>query len=207
MLFKRRTPPTKYEQLRIAVWPRRNFSRSGRYFIKRVLRLSASPHAVALGFAAGAFASFTPFVGFHFIIAFALAFIIGGNLLAAALGTSVGNPLTFPFIWASAYELGHRILGGKSVAAGKLSSHMQEGMLHKSLDALWPLIKPMIVGGIPLGLVCGTVLYFVVYYAVKAYQTRRHKRLARRRAEESRKIAERLDRAEKQAASSRELNG
>ncbi|WP_346433030.1 DUF2062 domain-containing protein [Breoghania sp.] len=64
MLFQRRTPPHWLEQIRVALWPRHSFARSAKYFGKRVLRLTASPHAVALGFAAGTFASFTPFVAY-----------------------------------------------------------------------------------------------------------------------------------------------
>ena len=56
---------------------------------------------VAAGVAAGAFTSFTPFMGLHFLFAALFAWAIRGNLLASALGTFVGNPLTFPFIWAA----------------------------------------------------------------------------------------------------------
>ncbi|MCB1460959.1 MAG: DUF2062 domain-containing protein, partial [Nitratireductor sp.] len=112
MLFSRRNPASWREKLRIALWPRRNWLRSTQYLAKRVLRLTASPHSVAAGVAAGVFASFTPFLGFHFMIAFAVSYVIAGNLIAAAAGTFFGNPLTFPFIWASTYGLGRFILSG-----------------------------------------------------------------------------------------------
>src|SRR5690606_12123881 len=82
-----------------------------RYVAKRVLRLSASPHAIAAGFAAGVFASITPFVGLHFFLAGVIAWVTGGNLVASALGTAFGNPITFPLIWAGTYRLGRWILG------------------------------------------------------------------------------------------------
>ena len=50
MLFRRRNRPTRIERLRVAVWPRNSWARSTRYFGKRVLRLTATPHAIALGF-------------------------------------------------------------------------------------------------------------------------------------------------------------
>ena len=37
-----------------------------------------------------------------------------GNLIASALGTAVGNPWTFPFIWAWIYTVGYWILGGEA---------------------------------------------------------------------------------------------
>lgn len=170
------------EQLRVAVWPRHSWIRSSRYYGKRVLRLTATPHAIALGFAAGAFASFTPLLGFHFIIAFALAYVIGGNLIAAALGTSVGNPLTFPFIWASTFKVGSWILSGRGTPPPHEIHHQfQERLLSKSLDVLLPMIKPMLVGAIPLGAVTGITCYFLVYKSVELYQARRRKALAGKR--------------------------
>ena len=73
MLFRRRKKADLLERARTFFWPRRSFLRSAQYFIKRVLRLSATPHAIAAGVAAGVFASFTPFLGFHFVIAAGLA--------------------------------------------------------------------------------------------------------------------------------------
>ena len=62
---------------------------------------------------AGVFASFTPLFGFHFLLAFTIAYFVAGNFLAAALGTFFGNPLTFPFIWAGTHKLGTFILRGE----------------------------------------------------------------------------------------------
>lgn len=183
MLFKRRDKPSHLERLRVAVWPRHSFARSARYFSKRVLRLTASPHAIAMGFAAGAFASITPFIGLHFLLSFVIAFVVGGNMVAAALGTVVGNPLTFPFIWASTYKVGSMILYGeaKELDHRALDKHLDGGFLEKSLDTLLPLIKPMLVGAVPLGLITATLFYFLVFYSVRAYQRTRRQKLASRR--------------------------
>src|SRR5690606_27489557 len=96
MLFRRREAESFLERLRVHLWPRRSWSRSTRYVVHRVRRLSATPHAVALGFAAGVFVSATPFIGFHMVLAALTAWIIGGSIVAAILGTFVGNPLTYP---------------------------------------------------------------------------------------------------------------
>ncbi|MEZ5839939.1 MAG: DUF2062 domain-containing protein [Hyphomicrobiales bacterium] len=177
MLFRRRADPHFLEKIRVWAWPRRSWQRSYRYFSKRVLRLTASPHAVAAGFAAGVFASFTPFLGFHFVIAFALAYLIGGNFISAALGTSVGNPLTFPFIFASTFEVGSLILRtGHSAATTDLSP----GMLTRSIDTILPLIKPMTVGAIPLGIAAALIAYFPIRSAVRAFQHARRERFAAR---------------------------
>jgi uncharacterized protein len=179
MLFRRRNPLGLGERLRQALWPTSGWKRSSSYFFKRVLRLSASPHAVAAGFAAGVFASFTPFVGFHFVISFIVAFLVGGNILAAAFGTAVGNPLTFPAIWVSSYNVGNFVLGAKP---GQLSTHdIAFSLTSQPLDAVVPLIRTLIVGGVPLGLVFGLAAYAIVWCAVATYQQGRRQRLAERR--------------------------
>ncbi|WP_269582779.1 DUF2062 domain-containing protein [Roseibium sp. Sym1] len=180
MLFRRRHRPSRIERLRVAVWPRHSWVRSTRYFSKRVLRLTATPNAIALGFAAGAFASFTPLVGFHFLTAFAIAYVIRGNLIAAALGTSVGNPLTFPFIWAFTFKVGKWILHGRAPKADPQQVHeqFQRGLFENSLDALWPMLKPMFIGAVPIGLTVAFISYVIVYKSVEVYQRRRRSKLA-----------------------------
>ncbi len=182
MLFRRRHKPTRVERLRVAVWPRNSWSRSTRYLSKRVLRLTATPHAIAVGFAAGVFASCTPLVGFHFLTAFAAAWLVRGNMIAAALGTSIGNPLTFPLIWAFTFKIGQWILHGRApdTDADQVHRQFQHGLFEKSLDSLWPMLKPMLIGAVPLGIVASTVSYLAVYKSVEVYQRRRRKTLADR---------------------------
>ena len=91
--------------------PRKGFWRGFDYIGKRMRRLPDSPHKIALGFACGAMASFTPFFGLHFVVAAGLAWLVRGNFLASVFGTVVGNPLTFPFISAASLWTGRWILG------------------------------------------------------------------------------------------------
>ena len=51
--------------------------------------------------------SFSPFIGFHFLLAILFAYLLRGNLIAALIGTFVGNPFTFPFIWIFIYKVGN----------------------------------------------------------------------------------------------------
>lgn len=166
--------------MRTALWPRRSFGRSFQYFIKRVLRLTATPHAIAAGVAAGVFASWTPLLGFHFILAFALSYVLAGNMVAAAFGTAFGNPLSFPFIWASTIKIGNMLIGNET---GVDQHHVNlEGLLkHLDIGQLWqPVLKPMLIGAIPPGVISGIAVYVLTYWAVGAFQARRKSRLAAR---------------------------
>ncbi len=179
MLFRRRKPADFGERIRTALWPRRSFWRSAQYFSKRVLRLTATPHAIAAGVAAGVFASFTPFIGFHFIIAAIVAWAIAGNVLASALGTAIGNPVTFPFIWGATLQAGRFIIHdphvpGEETAVGMMLRHLE-------FSQLWdPILKPMTVGSIPLGIGAALIFYLTTRQATNAFREQRRKRLAER---------------------------
>ena len=190
MLFKRRQGPTLLQRMLILLWPQRGLQRGWRYLWHRMTRISATPHTIALGAAAGAFASFTPFMGFHFIIAAVIAFALGGSIVASALGTAVGNPLTFPFIWLASYNLGALLLGHRQRTGLSIDLPDHKFMLlFTQPGALWrafwtaidPYIVPMTVGGVPLGMACGLAVYFIVRSAVAGYQRRRQARLFRER--------------------------
>lgn len=178
MLFRQRLKPQALQKLRTIMWPRRSWLRSMEYLKKRMVRLSASPHAVALGFAFGVFASCTPFVGLHFLMAAALAFIFGGNLISSAIGTAFGNPLTFPLIWATTFNIGNHVLPHAQVAFRP--ARLSYEFFMQSLDSMMPIFARMLVGSIPLGLLSGAICYFVVRSLVGAYQLARRRRFAQR---------------------------
>ena len=114
------------------------------------------------------------------MIGFALAWIFRGNLIAAAFGTFFGNPFTFPLIWISSYDLGVWILGRVGPAAVPPVDISLNFFLDQGLDVIWPIIEPMVVGGVPLGLVFALGSYLPVRSAVEAYQKRRRVRLTER---------------------------
>mgnify|MGYP000262310089 CR=1 FL=1 len=64
--------------------------------------------------------------------------------------------------------------GGEGVAAatGTSTDAVGAGAAEGAIDAA-SILKPMLVGGVPLGLVCGTILYILTRAAVSAFQHRR----------------------------------
>lgn len=173
MLFGRRKPPQWGEKIRVWLWPRRNWSRSTRYVVYRLWRLRATPHAIALGCATGVFASCTPFLGVHFILAGVLAWMTRSSILASAMGTFFGNPLTFPFIWIASYKLGSWALGEDTNTD---IIDLSGGIFKNSFDQIWPLMKPMTVGGIPLGILAGSIAYFIAKKAAESYHAKRKRK-------------------------------
>jgi uncharacterized protein (DUF2062 family) len=137
------------------------------------LRLRATPHAIASGFACGIFASFIPLLGVHIAVALAVAWLIGGNIGAAVLGTTLGNPLILPIIWAATLEVGRFVMSG-TLGGHSLPPHLGEMLRHLDFTVLWrPLIEPMLIGAIPLGIIAALLVYFPIRWAVAGFQNRR----------------------------------
>lgn len=174
MLMKRRDRPPFWPRLREVVLPRKGCSRPVGYAVARLRRLGASPHSVAMGFACGVFVSFTPFFGLHLVLAAALAWALRGNIVAAMIGTAVGNPLTFPLIAALCLNLGWAILGTAGDAApGSLT-------LAWVFDNLAALIWPWLVGALAPALLAAGLGYWLIAKAVAAWRPHRADRIRAR---------------------------
>lgn len=157
------------------LWPRKSYVRSLRYFVKRVLRIRATPHALAAGFAAGIFAAFSPALGLHILLALVLAWGLGGNLIAAAIGTAAANPLTFPLMMAGELKIGHVVFGGTDI---RLPLHVIGAKLaHFDFAGMWnPVLKPLLAGSLVLGAFFALLAYLVMLYSASAVDQRRKDR-------------------------------
>ena len=166
-MFRRRQPLTFFRSLRGFLWPRTGWRRAFVYYLKRLTRLSGTPHNIAAGFACGVAISFTPLVGLHVVLGCVLALIVRGNFLAMVVGTLVGNPWTLPFMWLGGYELGKLLLGGDVAGAHPLPWRLQDlagyfgeaarqamtggsvAMLYRLAADLSTIAKPVLVGRHP----------------------------------------------------------
>ena len=110
------------------------------YYKLKLARLPASPHAIAAGFACGSMVSFTPLLGLHFLLAIVFAYIIRGNYVAALLGTIVGNPITFPFIWGLIYKVGAFVNSNKQK---ELNHEINFDMI---ITQTYEIFLPMLLG-------------------------------------------------------------
>ena len=163
-------------------WPTSGFKRAGKYLLHRLSRLPGTPYTLAAGFAFGAAASFTPFVGFHLILAALLAWLSRADILASAIGTSVGNPWTFPFIWVWIYNLGNWMGFGVSGVNlnelhfhqlfGQLTEALLNGDFNNAIDIIVPVLWPMFIGSIPSALCIWVIFYFPLNRVVESYQQR-----------------------------------
>lgn len=205
-MFKRRNKRTYARFLADGIYPKGGWTRAVSYLYYRMRRLPDPPHRIARGIAAGVFVCFTPFFGFHFILAATICLLMQGNVVAAILATFFGNPITFPIIAIVSVELGYWMLG---LQGGLSLPHIVNGFSHASLElwnnftaiftdkqAHWESLDwffhwvflPYLVGGIIPGIICGMVGYSVGHRVVTVYQKSRIKRLKKRY--EKRRLAE-----------------
>ena len=131
--------------------------------------MPASPYAISSGFACGSMVSFTPLLGLHFILAVIFAYIMRGNVIAALIGTVVGNPLTFPFIWGVIYKIGTYVTTIKHV---KLNQDINFDMI---INQTYEIFFPMFVGGIIIAPMVWIITYFIIYSFVSSFKNRKTK--------------------------------
>ena len=187
-MFRQRQKPTLHERITVLIWPKAGWKRTCKYLLTRLSRIPASSQSIAAGFACGAAVSFTPFVGLHFLISAALAWLLRVNILSAIIGTVVGNPWTFPFIWVWVYELGSFMGAGngpgdvQSMDFSVFFGSLLEATL--SLDVVFlletaaPIFWLMFVGSLPTAVIAWFAFYFLLKPVVLTYKNRReHRRL------------------------------
>jgi uncharacterized protein (DUF2062 family) len=177
-MFRRRGKLAIGPRIRGFLWPKGGWRRAASYFLHRVKRLPGSPYSIAAGLACGAAVSFTPFIGLHFFLGALIAWLIGGNLLASAIGTAIGNPWTFPFIWVLIYRVGLWMLGSD------VSHALPEGLsMAYIFEEPRAILLPMFLGSLPTGLVVWLTLFWPVRKIVTNYQMIRRRRRERRSVE------------------------
>ena len=196
MVFKRRDRRPIWQVVAQFLYPRGGWVRAFEYVKHRVRRLPDTPERIARGIFAGVFTSFTPFFGLHFVIAFTVAKLMRGNILAAILGTFFGNPLTYVPIAAVSLQTGHFLLGRTPSAPVEASLGAKFAaawgdLWHNFLSiftaarADWDglhlfyddVFFPFMVGSLAPGVIAGTVCYYLSVPVIRAYQNRRRKAL------------------------------
>ena len=183
MLFRRREALSGWRKVRGFLWPRSGWKRAAIYTWHRIARLPGTTHSIAAGVASGAAVSFTPFIGLHFLMGFAVAWIVRGNLVASAIGTAVGNPWTFPFIFALTGQVGSLILGEH--VAGHVPSWSWDALLDAPfgyLSSFLPVVFPLIVGGVPIAIIVWLLFYFSFKALLSGYRAARQLRLQEKKA-------------------------
>ena len=119
----------------------------------KITKIKDFPESVALGMAWGAAVSFTPLLGFHLIICYLGTWLMRGNLIAATVGTIIGNPWTFPFIFYLDYKIGTTIFFSRV--------DYYEFKISFFVENFESLFYPTLFGSLPLSLFVWFATYII----------------------------------------------
>ncbi len=182
-MFKRRKPLTLTQMTKELFWPSMGWKRAYMMTKYRIIRLSDSVHSIALGLSIGLGVSFSPILGTHFIQAGIIAWALRANVFTSMIGTFVGNPWTFPFLWWGGFSLGKYLfaLWGLQVG-GELPDHMTLAIFWDLLQTdFWSIALPWLLGGYILLFATMPFSYPIYYFFVKGAKAARAKAIARKR--------------------------
>jgi len=139
------------------------------YYKFKLARLPASSYAISAGFACGSMVSFTPLIGFHFVLAVMFAYLLRANYIAALIGTIVGNPISFPFIWGLIYKVGAFIVD-------KPEDNLRPNINFEIIiNQTYDIFIPMLVGGAVLAIPIWVITYFITYSFVSSFKKAKQK--------------------------------
>ena len=139
--------------------------RTSLYYFLRLTRLEASIYSISAGFACGSMVSFTPFIGFHFILAIVISFLVRGNIIASLIGTAIGNPFTFPFIWFSIYRIGALFIG----------DDQENQNLELNIENIFSevILIPMLIGSSILSLPIWFISFFTIRLLLTSFKRKK----------------------------------
>ncbi len=205
-MFIRRKKKKVLKKIADWLWPSISLRRAFKYVAHRLGRLPATPYQIACGFACGAAMSFTPFIGLHFVLSALFAMTLRASVIASAIGTVVGNPLTFPFIWALTYETGATVLGinghdvnvthmfGETLTVfGEMNRWYFDLITSPTIaianidsylglwGRVWEIIFPLLVGCIPWVIAVWCLFFFAMRPFFRAYRRASEERRKKKR--------------------------
>ena len=137
-----------------------------RRWLDTLLHVADTPERTAAAFAMGVFFGFSPFLGFHTLLAIIVAFLFNLNRVAALLGVYSNLPWIIAPYYAIVTMIGAKIIGQappdslKTELAGLFELSVFHGKFwHQLITILKPWLWPYTVGSLLGALVMAAVAY------------------------------------------------
>ena len=142
----------------------------------RLVTIEASPHAIALGVAIGIFFGFTPLWSLKTLLSIAVAWLLGGNKIAAAISVQL-HDLILPFmpaIYLWEYKIGFWTMHGH--LPHRVTFHAFTLRQYLQWEALFTVGRPVLIGSVVIGLPCAVIVYVVCRGLVTRHRAKRAQR-------------------------------
>lgn len=133
--------------------------------IKYIVNINAPAHKIALSSGLGMVIGFSPYLGFHTLLATAVSIVLRLPIYPLMIGAYITNPITVPPIYAFLYKVG-TILTDSTKRDINWSIHSFSELVALAKSILWPLF----VGCHVVGLILGVTTYIVVKYLLIKYR-------------------------------------
>ena len=143
-----------------------NLKRASLFYFLKLIRVKDSKDKLAVGFACGSMVSFSPFIGFHFLLAVFFAYLLRGNIVASLIGTFVGNPFTFPFIWIFIYKVG-------DIFYNNDNNFSLEFTFQSLFDQGYDILVPMLIVSLIVSIPVWFISYFTVKFLMSSFKKRK----------------------------------
>ena len=177
-MFKRRDSLSIARKTRAMIWPEMGWRRAWRYLGHRVGRLPGSGYAIAGGFAWGAAMSFTPLIGFHILFSALGAWVTRCSVVAAVIGTAIGNPWTIR-IWlykaGTAMGFGAKGVDAETMDFSALFDKMSAALMHRDwtflADHAMPVLTPMLAAALPTALIVWVIFFLLLKPTIERYKS------------------------------------
>ncbi len=137
-----------------------------------VVGIHESPERLAAAWALGIAVSFSPFIGFHTVLALALAFLLRLNKVDVLLGTLVINPWTLTVYFPVAVWVGKRLTG---VHIPRFVRHhpseiLRAAMWHDNAPWLRSVLLAWGTGAMLLALLVGLGMYLLLARLIRVHR-------------------------------------
>ena len=149
-----------------------------RRWLDVLLHIQDSPERTAAAFALGVFFGFSPFLGFHTLLAIVAAFLLNLNRVAVLMGVYSNLPWFLAPYYAIATMVGSELTGRRPppdfrIQLGRLFelSLFHQQFWHRLLVVMRPLLVPYTVGS----MLCALVLAAAAYHLALAFVTSRRR--------------------------------
>ena len=139
----------------------------------RLMAIEDSAHAIALGMAVGMFFGFTPLWSIKTLLSIAVAWLLNGNKIAAAISVTLHDVILpfMPAIYLWEYKFGYYVLNGTMPAKVRFAHIAMRDYLKWKvfITVIWPTL----VGSIIIGLPIAAAIYFITRSLVTRTRARR----------------------------------
>ena len=151
--------------------------RGFRRYLRQLLLMDEPPERTAQTFGFGVLVGFSPFIGFHTLIAIAVILLVRVNRLAFLAGVYSNTPWTVAPAAALGTALGVFIIGSDAALPEISYETLSSGRFWSELTAdAWNLLVPFFIGNFILSAAFAMMAYWILKRFLLQYRARRGRR-------------------------------